>query len=1063
MAIKILQINAQRSKSVASEIRRTIETNKIDVLVVQEPYVYRNKVKGYAPITARVVQNQENMDSKSAIIVYNDSVTVTQLEQFRTEYIVCAHLSSPEHDFYIVSVYCQFSLEVEDYLLQLDDIIEKLGRKKIIIAGDFNAKSRVWFNDETDFKGEKVEEFLIENNLHILNRSNNPPTFWTINGQSNIDLTLVTNDMKELMENWRVEEDWANSDHNCICFQLNHNMDIHRKRVITKETRYNIKSANWLEFENMIKREFNEKTLTDMQQMNPNKCIDVFNTMIHKVCSRSIKKKINVERKVPWWSQMIEEKRRAVNKSKRKIKVYKRQNRELERKQEESKFKILIKEYKNEIRKSKIESWKNFVTEVAEKDVWGTAYKLTTGKLKRPETYHTIRKDTTYTTDWMSSVEEILKSLAPEDLKQKENIKHENMIEQCNSYTNSNMEPQISIQEINESIKKTKDKKAPGLDNLNPEIVKKVWQCDTKILQMIFNKCFENEAFPQQWKRANLVIFLKSLDRDPSNVGSYRPISLLSVVGKVYERIILNRLMAQYVNSNLASQNQFGFKPGMSTEDALYKMVLNVRSSDKKYVIGVFMDIKGAFDNLWWYSILHRVSQTKCSTRLFNIIRNYFSDRELIVTAGKEIIIRKMSKGCPQGSILGPMIWNIVMDQFLNNETDGCEYIAYADDLLIMISGNSRTELEKIARLVFTKLMNWTNENKLEVSTEKTKAIMLKGNFDRERLPNLKYNNEKIKYFDSLKYLGVIVDKQLNFVQHAKYIKGKIRKICIKFKKIAQEDWGINTKSLKIIYNSLIISIFTYAAGAWFGQTKHTHVRRQLDSAQRFALLTISKACRRVSTTSLQVITGYPPIDLVITERGLNYLLRTRKVVKSDIYEIPLTIQDMNKKQITEEKSKVHKKIYNVWQERWNNETKGKTTHQFIPDVKFAEENRKWFHPGRNITYLITEHGPFNNGLYKLNRNITRHCELCADDEIEDLRHVLFGCEQYAKLRKDNELEQALERAETTQEYALLINKEAKYKKLSHLAENIFKHRKETLNARSRNGSPPRGGDGNAI
>jgi hypothetical protein len=128
MTIKILQVNAQRSLKVAYELRKTVEDNKIDVLILQEPYTFKKQVKEYAPITAKVIQNYENKDSKAAIIIYNKDITVTQLKQFRKEHIICIHLKTNEDSLYIVSVYCQYSHIIDRYSTELEEFIHKLGK-----------------------------------------------------------------------------------------------------------------------------------------------------------------------------------------------------------------------------------------------------------------------------------------------------------------------------------------------------------------------------------------------------------------------------------------------------------------------------------------------------------------------------------------------------------------------------------------------------------------------------------------------------------------------------------------------------------------------------------------------------------------------------------------------------------------------------------------------------------------------------------------------------------------------------------------------------------------------
>lgn len=115
--LKILQINAQRSKTVTAEIRKTVEVKNIDILLLQEPYTYKGKVKGYGTTNARILQNYEHLNSKAAIIIYNETVVATQLNQIRSEHIAGAHMKTQEGEFYLISIYCQYSHGIEEYIL----------------------------------------------------------------------------------------------------------------------------------------------------------------------------------------------------------------------------------------------------------------------------------------------------------------------------------------------------------------------------------------------------------------------------------------------------------------------------------------------------------------------------------------------------------------------------------------------------------------------------------------------------------------------------------------------------------------------------------------------------------------------------------------------------------------------------------------------------------------------------------------------------------------------------------------------------------------------------------
>lgn len=127
-------------------------------------------------------------------------------------------------------------------------------------------------------------------------------------------------------------------------------------------------------------------------------------------------------------------------------------------------------------------------------------------------------------------------------------------------------------------------------------------------------------------------------------------------MGKIYERILVERVQTDYAEKSLVNANQFGFKRGLSTEDAFSQFRKGVATSMKKYVVALFIDIEGAFDNLWWPAIRARLIEAECSGQLFASISSYFSQRTIKVRSSCEEVTRPMRRGCPQGSIIGPSL-----------------------------------------------------------------------------------------------------------------------------------------------------------------------------------------------------------------------------------------------------------------------------------------------------------------------------------------------------------------------------------------------------------------------
>lgn len=277
-------------------------------------------------------------------------------------------------------------------------------------------------------------------------------------------------------------------------------------------------------------------------------------------------------------------------------------------------------------------------------------------------------------------------------------------------YVNYDVEEEVSILEIDKAIRKLKKNKAPELDKFQNEIIQYLYKKYKRVaIYNLLNNCLRNSRFPTDWKSASITFILKDKNKDRTKLNSYRPISLLPTIGKAYERIIVDRIQQKYKDRNLESERQFGFRKNKSTEDAFMYLRNEITNSDRKYIVGLFIDIEGAFDNLWWQAILTRIRKTECSSTLYDTMKSYFKNRRTIVKTKFDIIERMMERRCPQGSILGPAAWNWCMDELLitfeqSFDEKDLETMAYADDLVLLIKANSRRGLEDLGRVALQKL-----------------------------------------------------------------------------------------------------------------------------------------------------------------------------------------------------------------------------------------------------------------------------------------------------------------------------------------------------------------------
>ncbi|KAK2710642.1 hypothetical protein QYM36_011983 [Artemia franciscana] len=235
-------------------------------------------------------------------------------------------------------------------------------------------------------------------------------------------------------------------------------------------------------------------------------------------------------------------------------------------------------------------------------------------------------------------------------------------------------------------VESIKPMKAPGPDGIMNFTIKKNINVLSPTLLKLFNSCLKTSYFPVLWKQANIIVILKKGKTNDGNPGSYRPISLLSNIGKIFERIIMNRLDKLSLDNCWVSKRQFGFCKGKSTIDAVDNMVsvIEKNKEEKKFTLCLFFDIKGAFDNAWDPGILKKLKDKKCPTQLLRLVKSFLSDRT--VSYGKDVS-RKLEKSCPQGSILSPFLWLININDLLEMDFgENCTIQAYADDVTVILT-----------------------------------------------------------------------------------------------------------------------------------------------------------------------------------------------------------------------------------------------------------------------------------------------------------------------------------------------------------------------------------------
>ncbi|GIY42374.1 RNA-directed DNA polymerase from mobile element jockey [Caerostris darwini] len=384
-------------------------------------------------------------------------------------------------------------------------------------------------------------------------------------------------------------------------------------------------------------------------------------------------------------------------------------------------------------------------------------------KIRAEGRYGTIR----------NSIDRIVEVLFPQDTEQNETPEQKNMRVTVAQYGTSNIDHMFTKQETRQVIRSMARRKAPGLDGITIELVEAINKGSPDILLSIFNKCLELGHFPSCWKSAKLKLINF---RDLSDPKAYRPICLLPTMCKVLDKLLTLRIFFHLKSGNFLNPQQHGFRPEMSCETALYHLrsLVEEKARSRWCVCIISLDVAGAFDNVWWPSVLYLLAKAKCPENIYDVVVSYLSERYVIFENKALHLKYKINRGCPQGSCSGPLFWNLIADHALNLQLpQNCKLQAYADDLVVW--AKDKSSLEQQVSHALEQLRAWGVHHKLKFNQSKTSVLPITHmrKLTMTDPPRIAMANSTVEVVEEMKYLGVLWDHTMSFHRHLKAVKQK--------------------------------------------------------------------------------------------------------------------------------------------------------------------------------------------------------------------------------------------------------------------------------------------------
>ena len=397
-----------------------------------------------------------------------------------------------------------------------------------------------------------------------------------------------------------------------------------------------------------------------------------------------------------------------------------------------------------------------------------------------------------------------------------------------------------SVKEIQSYIKSRNNKKSSGKDKLPNYILKRISIKFIIKLTLIINHCFNIGYFPDLWKLA-IVVPISKKGKPPDNPTSYRPISLLSNLSKIFEKFILEKVIDHCDEFKLIPDNQFGFRARHSTTHAaiVLKTDISINLNKKTPTLACLLDIEKAFDSVWIYGLIFKLIKFKFDPVLIRVIYNFLSERSFQVrvedSLSKE---RGCQAGVPQGSLLGPILYIIFMSDLPKPIPSPIpiKILAYADDLVIYTSRKNITKAVESINEYIGVLNNHFVKWKIKINATKSEAICFKGSkiltkLQKKNCKQIKIivENIAIENKKEVKYLGIILTENLKPYQHVKNILHKSLIVYNNIKNVLIYKSKIQKKIKLICYKQLIRPIIAYGFPVWADLSSH-----QMEKIRKF-------------------------------------------------------------------------------------------------------------------------------------------------------------------------------------------------------------------------------------
>lgn len=850
MGLKIIQANIQHKRAAAANLARKFKAEGLDIALIQEPWVVNGRVAGLADSGGKLLYATGEKVPRTCLLVSN-KVTSLLMVKFCFRDLVAAVIKRGTQEIIIGTAYFPYDSTNPPPTEEVVNLISEAKRKgsHLILGCDANAHHTTWGSTDCNSRGEFLLDYIYSQNLVVANQGQYP-TFITAVRKEVLDITLCTQHIARSIRNWQVLREPSLADHQHIAFTV----DAEEPSV---ERYRNPRRTNWTEFREDLGTILGPEAQPIRTQEELETAADSIQAaIIHSYEKNCIPSTKTSSRKTWWWNDELQALR---------VRVRKQFKTSMKYNQWDA-YRTLLTTYSKEIRKAKRASWRKYCEEVEHTSDAARLYRSLKASHQNP--VGTIeREDGSHTETGRETLEILLASHFPDSVAAPTEARPDGQQWKARRGDWNCAKRLIEPNHVRWAINSFDAIKAPGPDGILPLLLQEGEDVLVPHLVAVFQASLALGHVPKAWASAKVVFIPKPGRPDYGQAKAYRPICLTSFILKAMEKILDKYIRRIVQDNNAMHPNQFAYRPGKSTEAALHQLVSRVEESleAKEIALAAFLDVEGAFSNTSYQSMVNAIEEAGVSKTVCRWVSSMLEGRRVTATLFEETVELRATRGCAQGGVLSPLLWNLVVNKLLEILFGRGVYVqGYADDIVILIIGKFAEAILDRMQQILKLVEAWCRQENLKVNPGKTTLLPFTRRRGVEGWRELQLFGEHIKMANEVKYLGVTLDRRLTWNAHMEKTIIRAKNCMHACRRVVGKNWGITPKTTHWIYTGIVRPMISYASVVWWPKVAQTTVEAKLEGVQRLAGLGITGAMSSTPTDSINVVLNLPPLSLFI-------------------------------------------------------------------------------------------------------------------------------------------------------------------------------------------------------